>query len=346
MRPSSLRILLVPSALLACKSDLPDPIWEGEHLHYGDVTDAPVCRGSFFRQQQHAVEMSRMLGVELSDVIRFTRVDPASIPAYCKDAAIAGCAWVDEPYAFAIDSFDYHEIAHVVASLAGLAGPQPFREGFAEVFDDGADSTILGTALGGVLRGSAEDTRDYHTAGRFTRFLIERHALERVVAFLRATPRDATFDEFSPVFAEVFGEPLAAAMAAFAEYPNCSDKSNRIAVVDCNLPTETWEDEVLTLTAEVACDRDDVLGPHTGDEMFTTRGFEVEQSGSFRLSASEPSGWSRVHLVRCGSCWDEVELGIHPGSTSVVELTAGRYYVEFARKVDAPAGLELVVERL
>jgi len=169
---------------------------------------------------------------------------------------------------------------------------------------------------------------------------------KRLAEFLRRTPADHGFDEFAPVFADVFGEPLETAMAEFSDYPNCSEMSNRIAIVDCNLPPGPWDDGTLRLTAHVACDQDDVLGPHSDGRMFTTRGFEIEAPGEYLVSASEPPGASQFRLVKCASCWDGIDEVITPGAMERHALTPGRYYTVFSRPADAPAELGLVLERL
>ncbi|MCY1061811.1 hypothetical protein [Nannocystis sp. SCPEA4] len=337
---------LLVAALVACQPAIPEPIWEGEYLHYGTTTDAPVCRGSFVLQERHAVELARLVGFELPDIIRFTRIKFRQIRKYCGRRA-RGCAWDEEPYAFmAESSFNFHELTHVVANLGGLSGPTAFNEGLAEVFQDRSASINAGTPLAQVLHGDVDDVMDYHTAGRFVRFLIERHDLALFVEFMRSTWRTAEFDEFAPIFAEVFGEPIEAAMADFADYPNCSSGSNRIALLECNLPPQPWDGATLTLGADVSCARDDVLGPDKNGQMFTSRAFEIAEAGSYRVSAPALTEWSLVNVAKCGSCWDSVELPIVPGMSEVHELTPGRYYVEFGRRVDEPAELSLQIEQL
>lgn len=346
MRPRVPRPSLLVGVLVACQPALPEPIWEGESLHYGTTTDAPVCRGSFVLQERHAVELARLMGFELPDIIRFTRLKLRQLRRYCGWRA-RGCAWDEEPYAFmAESSYNFHEITHVVANLGGLSGPTAFNEGFAEVFQDGSASILAGTPLAQVLHGDVDDVADYHTAGRFVRFLIERHGLEVFVAFMRSTWRDAEFDEFAPIFAEVFGEPIEAAMADFAEYPNCSSQSNRIALLDCALPPQPWDGPILTLGADVSCERSDVLGPNKLGLMYTSRAFGIAEAGSYRVSSPASTSWSFARVSKCGSCWDSLEWTLGPGTSEAHELTPGRYYVEFGRRVGEPAELSLQIERL
>jgi hypothetical protein len=339
--------LVLLLGLVACGPDIPEPIWKGKYLHYRTTTSEPVCRGSFYRQEQHAVALAQVLGVELHEVMHYTKVtDRGELAEYCDGLKGKGCAYVEKPYAFGIRGFNFHEITHLVAYSNGIRGPLPFSEGFAEVFNDGADSDTALTPLDQVLRNFTLDDKDYRTAALFARFLIERHGLERFVHFLRTADSDAGFAKFSPIFEQVFGEPLEAAMVEFESYPECADMSNRIALVDCSLPLEPWEDGAVTLTANVACDEDDVLGPAQDDVMFTTRGFHVDQAGSYLFYASKPEGWSGFRVVKCGSCWDRFDMQPEPGSMEVHDLTPGRYYVLLGRMIEQPAEFGLVVWKI
>lgn len=346
MQLPAFRLVLL-LGLAGCQPDIPEPIWKGEHLYYSSTGDGPVCRGSFYRQEQHAVELARLLGFELQDVIHYTRVENQDeLAEYCDGARAKGCAHVDEPYAFGVRSFNFHEIAHVVANLGGVRGPDPFREGFAEVFADGGDPDAKQLPIRDVLRDFPPGDESYRTMGLFSRFLIERHGLDRFVQFLRSAAPDTSFAQFSPTFEKVFGESIEVAMTEFEDYPACDDMSNRIALVDCSLPLEPWDGRALTLTADVSCDRDDVLGPGVDDVMFTTRGFQVDEAGSYLFYASMPEGWSGFRVVKCGSCWDAFDVQIAPGAMESHELTPGRYYVLFGRTLDEPAELGLAVGQL
>jgi hypothetical protein len=342
MRFSFLTLLSI-GLLAGCKPDIPDPIWKGKHLYYSTTTTEPVCRGSFHRQEQHAVELARLLDVGLPEVIHYTRTSPPEIPDYCEGMSLTGCAYVESPYVFSVLSFHFHELSHAVANFNGIDGALPFGEGFAEVFNDGGRSSTDRVPLDEVLRDFKLETPYFYTAGLFARFLIERHGLETFVDFLRSTELDASFAQFAPVFEDVFGEPLDTAVSEFEGYPSCSDTSNRIAIVDCNLPPEPWEGKTVTLRANVACDQDDVLGPTSTEQMITTRGFEIEEAGSYMFFASAPEGWSGLRVVRCGSCWDSLEIPIEAGTMAVHDLTPGRYYALFGREVDEPAELGLVI---
>lgn len=83
MRPPYLRTFVL-SSLVACKPDVPAPIWKGEHLYYGTTRHETVRRGSFFRQEQHVVGLAALLGTSLPEIIRYTWVTEANLPVYCE----------------------------------------------------------------------------------------------------------------------------------------------------------------------------------------------------------------------------------------------------------------------
>lgn len=346
MRPSYLRIFVLLS-LVACKPHVPEPIWKGEHLYYGTTRHETVCRGSFFRQEQHVVGLAALLGASLPEVIHYTWVTEANLPDYCEGrGSLRGCSYDDAPYVFSIKSFHHHELAHAVAGLAGLDGPIPFAEGFAEVFNDGGQPDTDRLPIEGVLRNFESDGPGYYTMGLFSRFLIERHGLDVFADFLRSTDRTTTFAQFSPIFEDIFGEPIETAMTDFETYPSCSEMDNRIAVVDCNLPLEPWQGQTVILSATLGCGQDDVLGPTADNLMLTTRAFRVEQAGSYAFAPSTPEGVSGFRVIKCGSCWDSFDVTLASDATATHDLTPGRYYVLFGREVDSPAELSLELTQL
>ncbi|MBZ5713005.1 hypothetical protein [Nannocystis pusilla] len=334
--------------LAACRPDLPDVVWTGEYLQYATSTNEPICRGSFHRQDAHVGELSSLLGIDLQQRAYYAYVDPSELDDFCDGVSKSGCAF--DRKAFAVQRTNLHELSHVVADFGGFLGPRPFAEGYAEMFGDGGDLQRDRLPLETVLRDFATDNTHYYTAGLFARFLVERHGLEEFIDFLRqAGDYEDSFAQFAPRYEQVFGEPIELAMNDFEDYPSCPELSNRIAVVDCNLPLEPWEGDVITLRASLECSADDVMGPMSDsrDLMLTTRAFEVTKPGTYIAGAgADPDGWGGIRLVKCGSCWDAFELTLEPGEKVYPDLEAGRYYVVFGRSVDDPGQLSLVLGKI
>lgn len=345
--PSRLALAAL-AAGAACRPEIPEPIFKGKHIHYGTTTNDPVCRGSFVRQEQHAIEMARLLDIELSEVIQYTRATRSEVADYCFHQSNDGCQYEDHDdlLAFSFRSFSFHEIAHAVAYLGGIRGTRAFEEGFAQLFDDGANGTTKRAAIEEILRNFTPGLVPYQTIGLFSRFLVERYGLPRYIAFMRATDRDDDFDRMSAIFADIFDEPLATAMSEFDAYPSCAEMSNRLAVVDCNLPLEPWDDRNIYLHVDIACDQDDVLGPTPEGYIYTTRAFEVPKPGVYVFWPNGPEGFSFFRLLRCGSCWDFVDRGIEIYEPYDVHLRAGRYYLVLGRHIDEPGQLDLDITRL
>lgn len=341
-----MRLAVLAGALAACSPDLPEPIWKGERLHYATTTPEPVCRGSFLRQERHAVEMARALGFELPAPIQYTRVARSEIAAYCEGLSVSGCAYVDEPRAFSASSIHFHEVSHVVAHSAGILGATPLAEGLAQVFSDGREPDAARAPIEAVLGGFAWTESHYYTMALFTRFVVERHDLAGYVQWMRATADDADYAAIAAAYAGVFGEPLAAAIEDFAGYPSCTEMSNRIAVVDCALPLTPWDGETVEVRAAVRCEDDEVLGPTTSGLMFTTRGFAIEQAGAYGFQTSAQAEWTRVRVVKCGSCRDSFDVRVEPGELEVHALTPGRYYVMFGRAIEEPGEVGVVISRM
>jgi len=334
--------------LVACRPERPEIIWTGKYLHYATSTDEPICRGSFHRQDAHVRELSTLLGVGLHAPAYYAYVDSTEIGEHCEGMSENGCAY--DLKAFSVRPAHLHELSHVVAQFGGFGGPRPFAEGFAEMFGDGGDLERDRVPIEAVLQDFAGDDSHYYTAGLFARFLVERHGLDAFVEFLRqAGDYDDGFARFAPTHEQVFGESIETAMRDFEDYPSCFELSNRIAVVDCNLPLEPWEDGVIRLRADLECSADDVMGPMPGERalMLTTRAFVVEAPGSYiAVAGADPDGWGGIRLVKCGSCWDAFDLTLAPGDEVFPELEEGRYYVLFGRRLDDPGQLSLTLGKI
>jgi hypothetical protein len=344
------------AGVLGCWPSFPDNVlYEGEHLEYAATVDVRVCEGSFHVQDAFAAELARVIGAEIREPIRFGLVDDSEIYDYCalvdedEFRGIKGCYYFERAYS--ISPVSYHEIAHAVHDLE-LSGPTVFQEGFAQVYGTGRTTKIDRVDVRLPLKEWTGRDGFYYTIGLFVRFLIEEYGLAPLLTFMSETDYDDCFDDFAPVFEEVYGVTLESVMTAFEAYPSCTEFENRIALLECGLEPVAWEGDYWQTSAEVECGRDDVQGPDSDGPrqvMWTVRGLVVEETGEYELTAvGAPEAWSYVRLTRCGSCWDASSIGVEVSASianKLVVLSAGTYHVAFSREVEQPGTVALRIDK-
>lgn len=335
------------SAASACSPETPEPFWTGTYLAYSSTTEIDVCEGSWVLQDRYVELLSELLGVTPPRPVRFTFIDRYEREKFCDDDSLLGCARDDEVYS--IYAVQLHELAHSVATPAGLGGPLAFQEGFAEVFSDGQFSVAERLPIADVVQDFAGDGGSYYTAGLFVRFLIEEYGLEKLLAFLRNTDRDDGVETYAAVFEETYGAPLTDALAAFEAYPSCTMWNNRIALLECMAPPLPWAGDAWTASSALACDDPEVLGPvPDGEKMlvWSTRTLDIESNGQYvARTTGEVAGAAGARITRCASCWDSVDAQINVGQERTLNLTAGRYYVTLIKEPLEPGTLDFLLTR-
>ena len=179
----------------------------------------------------------------------------------------------------------------------------------------------------------------------FVRFLIERHGLASLGAFMSATDKRDDLDDFAPIFAQHFGEPLDAAILAFDDYPTCTSWANPIALVECDQPEVPWDGLSWTAAVDLSCASDEVIGPLDDNHaplMATTRTLVVvEDLDALAVVDFQGTGLAGARITRCGSCWDALDLQLPAGSATNIALPAGRYQVWFLAEVDVSGTMSL-----
>lgn len=334
---------LAVAAGLACTPDFPAPFWKGEYLEYASTTDTEVCQGSWVVQDAYVKALIKQLGVTLSGPLWFAFIRASELEEYCYTDDLKGCSY--DGKSFSTTPVLFHELAHEAAKLNGFRGPNVFQEGYAEVFGNGLSSDDTRLPIDQVLHHFERNVNNYYTAGLFVRFLIERDGLDVFLAFMKRTDRDDSFDRFSAIFEEEFGDPLAMVTSEFDDYPSCSMWNNRIAVLECGLPAVPWQDGTWEASSSLDCGAEDVLGPiQQGDAqlVWTTRGMAIDEGGDYLAAvAVGPEGTAGARITRCGSCWDSVEVLVKAGEMKPVTLPAGQYYVTLVKELEAPGDISL-----
>ena len=337
--------------VLACAPPFPgEVIYEGQCLQYAS-TDTEVCAGSFALQESFIEALMELTGVdEALCPVQYSLVN--SVEEYCGESAVA-CNHGGTTSVYASTPIELHEITHAVAIPGGLPGPRAFREGFAEVFDyyRGPDPSRVELRPVLMTEDGSIDGSAYYTMALFVRFLLQRHGWSPFLEFMSRTDHGDSYDKYSPIFEEVFGESLDAAIDAFADYPTCRHWDNRIALVECGQEAVPWDGNTWQVMVDVDCSQPDVVGPMLfGDDdyIWTVRGLEIAESGEYWIVAlGDPEEWGSIRVTRCGSCWDAFSFDIRPSPDDApsVELPAGRYFVEFTRRAAEPGELGFAVLR-
>lgn len=333
--------------MLGCSPDLPPTRWTGESLVYHAEPSATVCAGSFNFQDQYVRTLADMLKVDLDRPISFSYLSTEVLEDLCEQETILGCEFDGDAYSSR--PMHFHELAHAVARRGDIGGSEAFREGFAEVLGNGFEPKNLRVPIEPVLRTFGYLDEDYYTAGLFLRFLMERHGMDEVAAFLKRGSRDDSFEVISGVFADAFGEPLAAAMTDFGDYPSCAAWSNRLALVECGLDPIPWEGDAWQTDSDVKCSDDDVLGPLVDGKslVWATRGLVLDSPGTFMARTEAViEGEATARLTRCGSCWDDLDVTVAPGAEKALMLPAGRYYVSLIKELGMSGNLRFSLDRI
>jgi hypothetical protein len=261
---------------------------------------------------------------------------------------VLGCEFDGDAYS--ARPMHFHELAHAVARRGGIGGSDAFREGFAEALSNGFEPKKPRVPIEPVLRNFAYRDEDYYTAGLFLRFLMERHSLDDVAAFLSQTSPSDSFVAVSDAFADIFAEPLTAAMTDFADYPSCAAWSNRLAIVECGLDPIPWAGTSWQTDSNIDCSDEDVLGPLVDGVslVWATRGLVVDSPGEFiaRTTGGPAAGEATVHLTRCASCWDAFDVTVAPGYQKQLTLPAGRYYVTLVKELGTSGHMRFSLDRV
>lgn len=334
--------------VLGCSPELTPIRWTGESLVYRAESADTVCAGSFYLQDEYVRSLAELLEVDLERPISFSYVSSEVLEDLCEHETVLGCEFDSDAYS--ARPMHFHELAHAVARRGEIGGSEALREGFAEALGNGFEPKKLRVPIEPVLRDFAYLDEDYYTAGLFVRFLMERHSLEEVAVLLKRLSRDDSFDAVSAAFADVFEESLAEAMTDFDDYPSCAAWSNRLAFVECGLDAVLWEGNSWQTASDINCSDKDVLGPLVDGQslVWTTRGLVVDTPGDFvaRATGGPTEGDATVRLTRCGSCWDELDVTVSPGSQKQLPLPAGRYYVTLIKELGMSGNLQFSLERV
>ena len=249
-----------------------------------------------------------------------------------------------------------HELVHNVTQL--LAVPTPFfTEGAAVVFDLPFSFTMDVSTVGDsdihalldTYRGSDLPAGEYGLAGGFTRFIIDRHGMERYVELYEALGIERDPIDIASIYAEVLGEELGDTVDDFdAERRGCSIGALRAKTFECDSPAILWDDHALRHSRTLACGEDGVIGPFHNDTARTYNSFDILRPGTFEINFKSDGPESTVVIRNCGGCEDEATTAwIKPEfENQPIHLPSGRYYILWVAPTASPQTLTLQLDRI
>lgn len=193
----------------------------------------------------------------------------------------------------------------------------------------------------------------YQTAGRFSRFHIERHSLDSYFALYEALDGATGRDALAIGVQEILGIDLSTLVEEFDESSPCSPARWRYFDHECTtLPVTPWESSShWTAEVDLHCSAQDVIGPRR-DLVWTLRAIEVEEAGSHRLSIESVDDTAQVGIFPCrADCFaDRPELSlpgaaVATGGSASVFLDAGRHWIRVEHAAESEAAVTVTIER-
>jgi|GEM_PF-2218205 len=334
--------LVLLSATAGCQETDFEPefgriVSAGDHVEIWASPGVEVCGGNVAYLDAFVEGLRERVGPhpEAEDSRRYYVLNEGDWRAFDDAVDCRGCACTTEH--------------RTVYSRFGL--PSAHEMVHAELFSGGHRFLEEGiaVALGGPLFENTPEDYDveeglseawtvgeaYPRAGHFTRFLIDRHGIERFLAFKDASLHDPSYDRLSHISVETLGESLDELVAIYErEDADCRQPGYQEHLVECDGLLTPWSPTDYSFATEIefetdfACEDGHVLGP-VFDQIYVTRRFEVERPGS--LYAYVDGG--AVTIAQCDGSCDADEFGrkrdalfqVSPRTTLEESIRPGRY---------------------
>jgi hypothetical protein len=253
-----------------------------------------------------------------------------------------------------------HEIVHTELDAQA---PSVLGEGAAEVF--GSISSPLFSSridVDPLLDDVQIPGGSYETAGRFSRFVIERYGLDAYFELYEALDGAPGRNALAEAVGETLGIELAALVEDFDTTKACSVDRWRYFDHECStIPLTPWESPTRwRAEIDVSCAADDVIGPRKDlsltfereSVIWTLRALEVEEAGIHALTIESADPSAEVGLFSCGgSCFDlegvpATDANVRIGSNPYFSFTAGRHWLRVQHSAESDAPVVVTIERL
>ena len=324
-----------------------------EGVHVVVVADAglEMCGGTLAHMDAFIAAAAREFGVEapLGDdrLTLYWMVEAFHARSGC-DATATGCAQGSSAWVASVPVD--HEFVHNLTEELG-APTGFFVEGIAVAYEGlGGDGMPEGS-IEGLVSASSQTLLatpgSYVLAGAFSAYLVEQHGLAAYWRAYAAIDRDADDAAIDAAFVSAFGVSLADSIAGFDRARrSCPHGVSTAKLVECAAPTIEWRDGAASLHRSLACEQDDVIGPHAGDLAVALHTLEIPAGGEYEISVIGDHGQTAngtentATLVRCGGCALPTSLRIEAGEPPrVVTLPAGRYALRLTGPATVPTSV-------
>jgi hypothetical protein len=330
-------------------------IWEGEIIEIRTSAGLETCAGTFSSMDRFAVELHATAGFARDwgpvDVRWLDEEDYAS--AVC--AVGSGCTHDQDVYVAEVP-LD-HELVHAAYQNEYGYGVYPLvlGEGVAEYFGDDVSRQGDVPSIQEVV-----DTRDdyltgggYVRAGHFVSYLIETRGLEQFNSVMSRSRGDDAPPQLGPIFSEVYGETLDDLLMEYSSYSECSRRSWRRPVLECEGEALPWDRSgtipAISFADDLECDDPATIGPRNG-RVWTTRVFEIEEPGEYRFTMNTDGGDTSLRTAKfvacdadCAAPFDVVIENDPFGAAKYEVAAPGRYYMQLERSSDLDAFVSVEV---
>jgi hypothetical protein len=244
-----------------------------------------------------------------------------------------------------------HELVH--AELEGWP-LSLLREGAAEVFGCTDHIDIVSAP---PIEWMADERQipgvGYQTAGRFSRFLIDRFGIDAYLDLYTGLDADAGREGLAAGMADILEADLSSVVADFEQQRACRQEAWRFYDVECSaLPLEPWQDaDHWSATVDLACDAPDVIGPRF-ETVWTRRALHVPETDRYTMSIESDDPSAVVTIFSCNATCgraDESTVVMIPAATidypTTLVLDPGRHWLRIEHAADSGAPVMVRIER-